>query len=200
MGWALVLQGSRQKRLLAALNDVAQSESADATIKPQREDSAGIEFSFTFARPDGVTCRVDGSAEVSPNSVCCGVLNDFPEGSTQKVLYLRADPQVCRLEKLAQNSWENCNNSLMFWGAIMLLAYGAPMFAFVYWHVWDRGFILGTVVIRGSAFLVLLAMNYGRGPCGMCGRMSRTFPGDYHVTECDDVGQPLQGPLLSAAA
>lgn len=199
-----VVQGYTQKRLLAALNDVTQSASADASIMGSAStvgvNARGILFSFTCVRSDGVTCKVTGVSEISKFGLYCrGIAKDYPEGSTQKVMYLKADPKVCRLEKLAQDAGENCNDVMIAVGSIFVLMYVAGLL---------------TCVTLVKSFIFIMSLLIFSCCCGLCimpipllMAMSETFPGSYELQECDESGNPLaldtplamreaEGPLL----
>merc|ERR1712232_1190611 len=112
---------------MAALTDATQGESAYACITEQQ--GRFVAFSFEAVRLDGVICKVLATNEVSQAN--SGIINELPVGSMQKVMYLKADPKICRLEKFAQLDGENCNNVLIALGWVFLLAASAFMFIIV---------------------------------------------------------------------
>mmetsp|Transcript_104673 Transcript_104673/g.207939 ORF Transcript_104673/g.207939 Transcript_104673/m.207939 type:complete len:262 (+) Transcript_104673:113-898(+) len=195
MGAVGVVQSTRAKAMMAALNDAAQGDSVDAYI--ERHEGNYVCFSFTAMRLDGVTCRVKAANEISKANAALGRLSDMPVDSMQKVMYLRADPKICRLEKVAMIEGTGCNDILIVFGCALLLGASAIMLTLVANGLDNRVLIWCAISPLAVVCLMVIAGIYGRGPCFFIDLMTSNVATAVQLTEVDERGIQLL-PRLGA--
>lgn len=118
--------------MMAAFGDETQCDEVDASIESVDVDGQEVNFSFEAVRPDGSTYRVEATEDIPGES-----LLDVPAGSMQKVVYLKATPEVCLLKRFqkvepADMAMKKCRSYFaLIFGWVLILASIAFMFVVV---------------------------------------------------------------------
>jgi len=91
----------------------------------------------------------------------------MPEDSMQKVIYVKAYPEICRLNYLPEAAGETCNNILLAVGLGSMLLSSVFMLICVLSGLHDRLYLWSLVVVVAVVCLAVVTGLYGIGCLSM---------------------------------